>query len=48
MNVATVPLKWGEFVELGFVPDKILLADCVYYSEVENNSNLLVSNKNKE
>lgn len=36
MNIKAVPLKWGEYINTDIVPDKILLADCIYYAEVEN------------
>lgn len=33
-NAEVVPLNWGENTKINFVPDLILLADCVYYKKV--------------
>ncbi|XP_045483008.1 protein N-lysine methyltransferase METTL21D-like isoform X2 [Harmonia axyridis] len=33
-QIKSSPLKWGESNDLNIIPDKILLADCVYYEEV--------------
>lgn len=33
-NVVASPLIWGDQNDLKVIPDKIVLADCVYYQEV--------------
>lgn len=45
-NAEAASLNWSENVEINFVPDLILLADCVYYKKVLNKNslkNLIVS-----
>ncbi|GJQ69225.1 hypothetical protein Trydic_g6374 [Trypoxylus dichotomus] len=32
-SVRCAILKWGENIDFGYIPGKILLADCVYYKE---------------
>lgn len=33
-SIEAQTLDWGNKIELDFQPDIVLLADCIYYSEV--------------
>ncbi|KAK9721990.1 Lysine methyltransferase [Popillia japonica] len=32
-EIRSAVLKWGDKIDFGYIPDKILLADCIYYKE---------------